>query len=210
MRNNWRQTIAITTILLFGFALFYASTDGFHAYTTKSAVQYELLHSRPHLPAVTLQDGKGREFRLDRFAKGKYVLLSFMYTTCKDVCPAIELNMAKIYRSVPKHYLGKEIEFLSVSFDPARDTPSVLAKYGSAFGSDGETWRMARINDAAELKRVLDQYGVTVIPDGNGEFTHSTSFYLIGKDGRLLQAMNYTKVEETLDAVMNALRGSGG
>jgi len=58
--------------------------------------------------------------------KGKYVVLGFIYTHCPDVCPIITRNMQEI-----QEQLGSpdDIQFVNVSFDPARDTPSVLKKY---------------------------------------------------------------------------------
>lgn len=207
MRKDWHHTIAVTIVILFGVILFYTGTNGFHAFTTKSANEYQLMHSKLALPAVTLQDSQGREFRLDQFAKGKSVFLSFMYTNCGTVCPEIEFNMAKIYRSIPDTYMNKDILFLSISFDPARDDPQALNQYRTYFGSDGETWRMARVPDQAELDLLLKKLKFTVIPDGKGDFTHSTSFYFIGKDGRLQKVMDYTNVDKATQTIISYLDG---
>lgn len=199
------NTIAVAIVILFGAILFYTGTDGFNAFTTRSANEFKLMQSKLALPAVTLEDSQGREFRLDQFAKGKYVFLSFMYTSCGTVCPEIEMNMAKVYQLIPDMYINKEIVFLSISFDPVKDDPKILDQYRTYFGSDGETWRMARITDPTELNLLLEKLKVTVIPDGKGDFTHSTPFYLVGKDGRLLKVMDYTKVDEAADTIVSYL-----
>lgn len=209
MARSWHGTLAVVIVILFGCVLFYTGTDGFHAFTAERARAYELTRNKPAFPAVTLQDSEGQTFTFDDFAKGKYVFLSFMYTSCVTVCPTLEMDMAEVYRSIPHPYLGKDIVFLSISFDPARDDPERLHKYSAYFGSDGKTWRMARVENQAELKLLLKTLGVVVVPDGKGNFTHNAAFYLIGKEGRLLDVMDFTKIKGAANTVMTYLNGAG-
>ena len=62
--------------------------------------------------------------------------------------------------------------------------------------SDGELWRMARIKDQEELQSLLDEFGVIVIPDEYGNFAHNSAFYLVDKQGTLLEVMDYKKIDE--------------
>lgn len=210
MSEKKHAGIATVLVIIFGVVLFYIGTDGFRAYTAESARRYEVLQNKPELPSVTLQDSKGRVYPFDEFAAGKYVFLTFMYTNCTSVCPQLEMNMSKVYKQIPDRYIGEEIVFLSISFDPVHDDPETLTKYRSYFDSDGETWRMARINNQAELETLLEKLGVIVIPDGNGDFTHNSAFYLIGKTGHLLKVMDYTKIDEAVDTVTTILNGGAG
>lgn len=200
-----KNTLATVLVILFGFVLFYTGTDGFQAFTAERARTNELLQNQPEFPPVTLQDSKGRTYSFDEFAAGKYVFLTFMYTGCTTVCPQLEMNMKEVYELIPRKYIGEEIVFLSISFDPERDDPKTLAKYRKAFGSDGETWRMARIQDQGELDSLLDKFGVTVIPDDNGNFQHNVAFYLIDKKGYLLKVMDFTEIDEAADTVVSLL-----
>lgn len=205
MIKDRHNTIAVVLVILFGFMMYYVGTDGFRAFTFESAKKYELIQNKPVFPSVTLEDSEGRSYKFNEFADGKYVFATFMYTSCTTVCPIIGMNMAKVYHRIPSEYIGKDIVFLSISFDPARDDPKTLAKYRTYFGSDGETWRMARVNDQAELDLLLKSLGVIAIPDGKGDFTHSTNFYLIGKKGHLLEVMDYTDIEGAANTVMKYL-----
>ena len=209
MIKNKQNHVSLLLVLLFGFVLFYAGTDGFRAFTAESARRYELTASKPVFPPVTLEDSQGRTFTLDEFAKGKYVFLTFMYTSCTTVCPILEMNMAEVYHQIPSKYLGKDIVFLSISFDPARDDPRKLAEYSTRFKSDSNTWRMARIKDQGELNKVLKKLGVIVIPDENGGFTHNTAFYLLGKDEHLLKVMDFTKTNDAANSVTAYLGKTG-
>src|SRR5690606_33564548 len=103
-------------------------------------------------------------------------------------------------------YIGDDIQFLSISFDPERDDPKTLDTYRKAFGSDGKTWRMARIPDQEELNSLLDRFGVIVIPDEYGNFAHNSAFYLVNSKGQLIEVMDYTFIDKAADRVTEILR----
>ena len=60
--------------------------------------------------------------------KGKIVVMGFIYTNCPDICPLTTHNMEATQNLVKKDKL-KNVVFVALSFDPDRDTPSVLKKY---------------------------------------------------------------------------------
>jgi len=62
--------------------------------------------------------------------KGKYVVMGFVYTNCPDICPLVTHNMIKIQEELGT---PDDVQFLGFTFDPQRDTPSVLANYKDAF-----------------------------------------------------------------------------
>lgn len=204
MIHKRHNTMAVILVLLFGFVLFYRGTDGFRAFTEETARLNQLNENKPEFPRVTFEDSKGRTYSFSEFAD-QYVFITFLYTSCTSVCPQLEMNMAEVYKKIPKKYLGKDITFLSISFDPTRDDPATLDKYKDYFKSDGETWRMARITNKAELDSLLKRFGVIVIPDGFGNFTHNSAFYLVDKEGRLAQVMDYKKTDEAARKVVSIL-----
>ena len=65
---------------------------------------------------------------------------------------------------------------------------------------------MARITDKNELQNLLDEFGVIVIPDGNGHFTHNSAFYLVDREGFLVEVMDYQKTDETAEKVTDILK----
>lgn len=204
MIKNNRTLVASIVVVLFGFILLFLGTDGFQAYTVETARVNKLMEEQPVFPDVTLEDSKERVYPFSEF-KGKHVMLTFIYTACTDVCPELEMNLAQVYQSIPEQYIGEDIVFMSISFDPTRDDPETLEKYRTYFGSDGETWRMARIKDEAELNSLLDEFGVIVIPDGYGNFQHNSAFYLVDPNGILIEVMDYTEIEAASKKVNNIL-----
>src|SRR5699024_6459517 len=128
----YRRIIAIVLVLVFGVGLFYFGTDGFRAFTAETARVNALVEEQPVLPDVVLEDSKYREYDFSEFA-GKYVMMTFVYTRCTTVCPQLEMNLQEVYEAIPAAYLGEDIVFLTVSFDPERDTPEILDTYRTYF-----------------------------------------------------------------------------
>ncbi|EKN71726.1 electron transporter protein SCO1/SenC [Neobacillus bataviensis LMG 21833] len=209
MIKNRHTTFACLLVILFGLALFYFGTDGFQAFTAETARVSKLIDDKPKFPDVTFEDSKGRKYSIDEF-EGKYVFITFLYTSCTTVCPQLEMNMSRVYDKVPSKYIGKDIVFLSISFDPDRDDPATLDKYRTYFNSDGETWRMARIKNKAELDSLLKAFGVIVIPDDSGSFAHNSAFYLVDKKGTLVNVMDYKKVDEAANTLTSILEKGAG
>ncbi|TLS36843.1 SCO family protein [Pseudalkalibacillus caeni] len=208
MIKSRQKIISVIVVLIFGFVLLYAGTDEFTAFTSETARVNGLIENKPEFPAVTLEDSEIRTYTFSEF-KDKYVFITFMYTYCSTVCPKLEMNMSHVYSQIPQKYLGDDIVFLSISFDPARDTSAALDKYKGYFNSDGETWRMARIPDKKDLEMLLKEFGVIVIPDGFGNFTHNSAFYLVNKKGKLIDVMDYKKVDEAAQKVLTILKETG-
>lgn len=204
MIKNRVTVVTCISILVFGILLFFVGTDGFSAFTSEAARVNRLKEEKPKFPDVVFEDSKGRSYSFSEF-QGKYVLLTFIYTGCATVCPAIQMNMADVHHSLPHERIGKDVVFLSVSFDPSKDDPAALETYKDHFHSDGETWRMARIQDSAQLNTLLDSFGVVVIPDGYGNYAHNAAFYLIDKEGYLIDVLDYKNTKGAADRIIQAV-----
>ncbi|RBP90134.1 protein SCO1/2 [Cytobacillus firmus] len=203
-----KTALSSLVVLVFGVILFYIGTDGFQAFTAETARVNQLMDEKPKFPDVTLEDNNGKTYSFTEF-EGKYVFITFLYTSCGTVCPELEVNMSEVYKRIPEKYIGQDIQFLSISFDPKRDTPKTLETYRKAFGSDGETWRMARIPKQMELESLLDRFGVIVIPDEYGNFAHNSAFYLVNPKGQLVEVMDYTLIEEAAERITEILESGG-
>lgn len=205
VNKNRSHTIAVVVVLVFGMVLFYVGTDGFRAYTAEGARVNQLMKTQPEFPDVVFEDSNNRTYSFSEF-EDKHVFITFFYTFCTTVCVELETNMAEVYAQIPESYIGEDIVFLSISFDPDNDDPTRLNQYKDFFNSDGETWRMARIPDQTELDFLLKQFGVLVIRDQYGDFAHNSAFYLVDRTGRLVDVMDYTKPQEAADAIIRILQ----
>src|SRR5262245_2393259 len=90
----------------------------------------------PNLPVIT-QDGKTLRF-YDDLIKGKIVVISFIFTSCKDICPITTARLAQIEEKLGDS-VGRDIFIYSISVDPDNDTPEKLKAYAQAFHA-GPGW----------------------------------------------------------------------
>lgn len=195
-----RNLVSISLVLVIGLLVLWEGTDGLHAFTAEKARQINIMETAPLLPNVSLEDGNGKELQLHDY-KGKIVLATFMYTSCGDVCPILEMKFKEVYDGLPKEYLGKEVVFLSFSFDQERDTPQRLKEYGKHFDVDGITWKMVRFSDYDKQQAFLDLIGVVVIPNETGGFEHNSAIYMINEKGNLIEIFDYQYPEKVINKV---------
>jgi protein SCO1/2 len=108
--------------------------------------------------ALTSQDGA--EVTLGAF-RGKVVAVTFIYTSCPDVCPLLSDKLARVQDELGADF-GARIAFLSITVDPERDTPAVLKEYAEAFDADVAGWSFLT-GEPATVLDVARSYGVAVV-----------------------------------------------
>lgn len=181
------RSVAVTALVaVLGSGGFWWGTDGFTAFTAETARRADILRAPRPLPAAVLEDQDGRVFDLDDY-RGRLLAVEFIYTRCTTICNSLGMAFRQIRDRVPAEALGRDVALLSISFDPERDDPASLKGYGIAHGADGEHWRLARVRDAAQLRALLEAFGVVVIADRFGGFEHNAAIHLVGRDGRLVE-----------------------
>jgi protein SCO1 len=135
------------------------------------------------VPDFTLIDQKSRKVSLSQF-RGKVVAMNFMYTTCQlpDFCLRIVNHFGALQKTF-KAELGRDLEFLTITFDPVRDQPDVLDRYASQWSPNPDTWHFLT-GPPTDVQRVLEWFGVAAFPD-EGLMDHSLHTVLIDRTGRL-------------------------
>ena len=81
---------------------------------------------------VKTHDGRTLRF-YDDVMKGKIVLINFFFTDCDAICPLMTENLARVQELLGPR-VGTEIFMASISLQPERDTPEVLAAYAKTYG----------------------------------------------------------------------------
>ncbi len=135
---------------------------------------------------------------------GRVQVVEFIYPPCPDICQPAGTYMADLAEAVQDAGLADRIRLISVSFDPIRDDPAALRGYGAAHGADGALWTVARPAPDA-LPSLLHAYGVVVIDDGWGGFTHNTAFHVVDAAGRLRAITDFDDPAAALRAARAAL-----
>jgi protein SCO1/2 len=173
----------------------------------KPSSNYHVPTAGDVLPDFNLVDQDGKPVRTAQF-KGKALLITFIYTRCPldDFCPKMSRNFAAITKSLSTDKaLYDSTHMLSISFDPAFDTPSVLKAYGKSYtGSDNFAhWQfVAPAKDA--LPAVTQYFNVGVTPENDKSLTHSLSTVLIDPAGKI--AAWYPGSEWTPEEVVSKIR----
>ncbi|MGH8687107.1 MAG: SCO family protein [Burkholderiales bacterium] len=184
-----RTALASAALLLAGGALLGWATDGFRAFTTESARRLAVQRAPVAVPNLILQDQSGHRFALADL-RGRWLLVDFIYTSCPTLCLALGGDFAQLQAALARPIAQDRVVLLSITFDPVRDTADRLTDYLNRFGSHGAGWRAARPLDAAALARLERTFGITVIADGVGGYTHNGGIHLVDPHGRLVQILD--------------------
>jgi protein SCO1/2 len=132
--------------------------------------------------AVTLVDQTGHRFQLADF-KGRATVVTFIATRCKDTCPISDALFAKLSRDRIPALL------LTITLDPAYDTPFVMARHARDLHAQPDLWRVASGNPH-DIDRLLSAFGVVRDYDRDGvPDAHSSFIYIFDAGGRLAKTL---------------------
>jgi protein SCO1 len=128
------------------------------------------------LPGFALHDQSGRKVSLEG-QRGKLVLLTFLYTHCKDVCPLTAQNLNAAVRLLGRK--ANAVRVLAVSVDPRGDTPKSVRHFVRSHRLAPEFHYL--IGSQAQLEPIWRVYGVTPVKRGKGDLDHT--LYTVLADG---------------------------
>jgi len=153
---------------------------------------YQLPVIKP-APDGAVLDTKGVPRRLHALMAGKVVVLSFVYTQCSDArgCPLATAVLYQIHRATASDpVLAQRLKLITLSFDPAHDTPAVMARYARSSEPTMRASEWDRLTTSSDraLAPILAGYGQLVArPTGTqaGGLTHRLRVYLIDPQQRI-------------------------
>ncbi len=145
--------------------------------------------------SLTNQDGKPISIK---DYKGKALAITFIYAKCPlpDYCTRMSTNFSSVALGLAANQqLKDKVRLLSVSFDPANDTPDKLKLYGGAYLGNGAKpdftiWQLA-VGKDAEVRRMADFFGLRYEVDETDKtkLNHSLRTAVIGPDGKVLKIL---------------------
>ena len=158
-------------------------------------------------PDFDLLDQNGEPFSLSSL-RGHVLVLDFIYTQCPGPCPALTGLHVDVQRALPEA-LRARTHFVSVSIDPARDTPGVLRAYAAARGVDLEGWTLAT-GEPEQIEEILRAYAVGRLPQSDGSVDHQILSYLIDPEGAITRHYwgSGQSVEDWVSAIDEAASGT--
>jgi cytochrome oxidase Cu insertion factor (SCO1/SenC/PrrC family) len=206
--------------------LFSAAASGHHV-ELLPALEYEppaagtyALHRIMPAPEGRVLGLSGKTEPLSNYTRGAITLLGFIYTTCADPdgCPlayrVFDALKETIEASPPLH--GK-VRFVTLSFDPARDTPGAMRDYAGSRAVDkgsGLRWYFLTTRSARELMPLVEGFGqdvVTTYDRSSGrphrELSHVLKVFLIDAAGdvREIYSSNFLHPRTVLNDIETLL-----
>lgn len=195
-----RTVLASVLALLVGGATLHTVSDGLRAFTSEGARRLRVEYRRPPVPDAELvgEDTGSLNFSSLR---GKVVLAEFIYTTCPTICQEMGSAFFQVQEAIKARHLTDDVRLMSLSFDIHDDSPAELRAYGERYNSDGSLWRIVKPATAQGLARLLDVFGVKVIPDPVFKFQHNAAVHVIDRNGRLVRIVDIA-AREVIEAML--------
>ena len=177
------------------------------------AVNENFVQIGKDVPNFELTNQDGKRIALKDF-RGKALAITFIYRECPlpDYCIRMSKNFSDLtIRINPDANLKDKIALLSISFDPARDTPARLKQYGLGYMGQGATnlgvWQLA-VGTDKQVRSIADFFGLQYEVDQNdkAQINHSLRTAVIGPDGKV--AKIYPRNEWTPDDLLRELKAT--
>lgn len=148
--------------------------------------------SELHLPQVgepapdfKLVNQDGRAVRLSDY-KGKIVVLNFIYTRCPlpTYCPRL-MEEFEVAQKLLRDVMGRDVVFLTLTFDPRFDTPAVLKQYGGRYKADYTSWQLLS-GKPEEIRKAASFFNVAYWTSSQGTIeSHTLSAAVVDRTGKV-------------------------
>jgi protein SCO1 len=145
------------------------------------------------IPDYTLTNQNGKQIHIKDY-RGKALLLTFIYTRCPlpEYCTLMSNNFAQIDRALEQDAnVYAKTHLLSISIDPAYDTPQVLRSYGAAHTEryEKETFSHWEFASGDQVKEMAQFFGLIYVPE-NDQIVHGLKTVIVAPDGKVAKVYN--------------------
>jgi protein SCO1/2 len=130
------------------------------------------------VPDFALVDQNGNAVSADDL-KGQIWVADFFFTHCPSKCPMVTMRMRDVQKALPD---DAPVKLVSITVDPERDTPTVLADYAKQFGADESRWLFLTGDKQAIIKLCKEGF---LLPATNDPNDHSLRLSLVDRDGTI-------------------------
>lgn len=134
-------------------------------------------------PTFTLTNQHGDLFSSEEL-EGQIYVVEFFFTTCPSICPIMTQNLLKVQSAFADE---SRISLVSVSINPAFDTPEVLTQYAQKYGITHPNWHLLTGNQEM-IYQMANQGFNLYVGEGaeiDGGFEHSGFFALVDGQGNI-------------------------
>ena len=157
--------------------------------------------ARQPLPPFALTNQSGHLVRAEEL-RGRFAVISVVFTGCQEVCPLLMSRLVQAQAEARTAGLTSSVRFVSITLDPATDTPDLLKSYAARFGADTDTWDFLT-GEPREVERVVRALGVIAVNDG-GRLGHEGPVLLVDARGDIVR--QYTGTAELAARIVADVR----
>lgn len=128
--------------------------------------------------------------------EGKVLIADFFFTNCSSICKPMTTQMKRLNENLED--LKNEIQFLSFSIDPVRDSPAQLRAYIKERELNTENWKLLTGDEYKTHKLGCDGFKVHAARDENDDdgYAHSEYFVLVDREGHIRGLYAGTSAED--------------
>ena len=135
---------------------------------------------------IPLVDQLGAPFSLGAL-HGEPVVVTFVATRCTDACPIANEMFSRLDERLRKDHVRARL--VTVTLDPAFDTPFVMARFAREYRADPRTWELAT-GKVSDVRALMGAFGVVAPPGAGGVPDAHTSFvYVLDGRGHLARTL---------------------
>jgi protein SCO1 len=106
------------------------------AVSPATSTDLEQLGRYGEVPSFALTERSGRRVTRESL-RGSIWVVDFIYTKCTESCPIQSLELAQLQREFTG---AADLRLVSITVDPAHDTPEVLRTYAARYGASDRWW----------------------------------------------------------------------
>jgi len=134
-------------------------------------------------------------------------IADFVFTRCPDVCPRMTERLVGIHRA-----LGDRADLVSVSVDPAYDTPERLVEFARAHGASSPRWHFLTGDSRHVQDAVLRGFRIAFSRDSDdiASITHGVHVVLVDGRGRIRGYYDSNDPDALQQLVADARRVAAG
>ena len=201
----WRTACLSLLVALLAYAAGSWLTLDFQVWTAEGARRLAVARSPVPAPDIALHGPGMGATALPAMlaADGAVTIADFVYTRCQTVCltlgSSFQQMQSALDREARKAAVGApRVRLLSISLDPAHDSPAILSAYAARLQADPRRWRFATPASAETLHTLLERFEVVVIDDGMGGYEHNAALLVLDRRGRLVRIFDYGETDAAL------------
>ena len=191
-------------VLLLGLTGLFHATEQGSAFTTEALRRSQVEREPQALPDLQIIDANGTPHGLHAWLKAsnKVWVVNFIYTRCQTLCSALggsyQQMQAQLTSPIAKD--GRGVGLLSISFDPTNDNPAALRDYAVRMRANPQSWPLLSLAVPRDRQRLLDAFGIVVLPAPLGEFEHNAAFHIVNSKAQLVRIIDTSTPALALDA----------